>query len=124
MNATIRMLNCQRGSVGWHRLISTRLLAIAEVRTPLAELLDEVVGANSWIEQFDALPMFGVGDLSNPYVRMCRAECMLAAYMLHVECSKLGDVDFIEEERLEALRDAPSSACEKCMAAAQGMKME
>ena len=71
------------------------------------------------IVRFGAGQTFGQGDPRNPYVRMCRAECMLAAYMLHVERGQHGEVDFLEEERLGALRDAPAPACERCTAAVQ-----
>ena len=53
------------------------------------------------------MPSFGVGAASDPYVRLCRAECMLALIMLHVEET---DVRFVDEERLEVLRDAAPAA--------------
>ena len=46
----------------------------------------------------------GVGNADDPYVRACRAECMLAALLLHVEGAP---VNFVDEDRLEVLRNAP-----------------
>lgn len=69
----------------------------------IVTLLEAAVTATPWIGQFKMTPSFGVGELSDPYVRACRAECMLAAIVLFVDG---GDVDFIDEERLEVLRDA------------------
>ena len=45
-----------------------------------------------------------MGAASDPYAKLCRAECMLALLILHVEG---GAVDFVDEDRLEVLRDAP-----------------
>ena len=46
----------------------------------------------------------GIGDVSDPYVRASRAECMLAALVL----AEGGVVDFLDEERIEVLQSAPS----------------
>ena len=54
--------------------------------------------------QFGASASFGVGVATDPYVRACRAECMLALLILHLDG---GEVAFIEEDRVEVLRDAP-----------------
>ena len=70
----------------------------------LIALLDATVAATPWVGKFGASASFGVGDAADPYVRACRAECMLALLILHVDG---GDVAFIDEERLEVLRDAP-----------------
>ena len=73
----------------------------------LLSLLQGAVDRTSWVDEFGMTADFGIGDLQNPYVRICRAECMLAALLLHVEGS---DVNFLDDERLEVLRDAPTSA--------------
>ena len=57
-------------------------------------------------DEFGAASTFGVGAAADPFTRLCRAECMLALLILHGEG---GDVDFIDEDRLEVLRDAPAS---------------
>lgn len=78
----------------------------SEASGALVQLLEGAVAATPWVGKFGATASFGVGALSDPYVRACRAECMLAALVLHVD----GDaVDFIDEERIEVLRDAPPS---------------
>jgi len=58
---------------------------------------------------------FGVGKDSDPYVRACRAECMLAALILHVE---RGDVNFVDDDRIEVLRDAPDAQAVEAVRAA------
>ena len=80
------------------------------------QLLEEVVQSTPWVTQFGAEADFGIGELTNPYVRLCRAECMLAALVLHVEG---GAVDFIEAERVEVLQAAPADARARCVAAAR-----
>ena len=60
--------------------------------------------ASPWVSKYGAEASFGLGSVSDPYVRSCRAECMLAALLLHAERRA---VSFIDEERLEVLRDAP-----------------
>jgi len=54
---------------------------------------------------FKAAPCFVSGAASDPLARLCRAECMLALIILHVEG---GRVDFVDEDRLEVLRDSPT----------------
>ena len=76
-------------------------------------------------------PQFGVGDAKDPYVCICRAECMLAVLLLVRRRSTLGNhhshralclpvdaraqhvegrpVNFLDEERLEALSGAPTT---------------
>ena len=73
----------------------------------LTALLEATVEATPWIAKFKMTPQYGVGDPKDPYVRSCRAECMLAALILHVDG---GEVSFIDEDRLEVLKDAPPSA--------------
>ena len=70
-------------------------------------LLTDAVAAAGWVTDFGAEIDFGIGDLSNPYVRLTRAECMLAALVLHVEGRA---VDFIDADRVEVLKDAPTAA--------------
>ena len=70
----------------------------------LTALLGAAVDATPWITRFGATAQFGVGDASDPYVRACRAECMLAVLILHVDG---GEVSFIDEDRLEVLQEAP-----------------
>ena len=83
------------------------MLRVAGSLGPLEQLLEQVVADTPWIEQFGMGAEYGVGELSNPYVRACRAECMLAVLMLHLEHAP---VEFIDADRLEVLRDAPSEA--------------
>ena len=49
----------------------------------------------------------GEDDSADPYVRACRAECMLAVLMLHLEQV---DVNFIDSDRLEVLRGVGASS--------------
>jgi hypothetical protein len=82
----------------------------------IVALLAAAVDATPWVRQFGATASFGVGEASDPYVRACRAECMLAALVLHVDG---GEVSFLEEDRIEVVRDAPpSEAIEAVRAAA------
>ena len=70
----------------------------------LVACLAAAVEATPWVTKFGASASFGVGGETDPYVRACRAECMLALLILHVDG---GEVSFIEEDRVEVLRDAP-----------------
>ena len=82
----------------------------------LVAALDAAVEATPWVSKFGATASFGVGDVSDPYVRACRAECMLALLIFYVDKS---DVAFVDEDRLEVLRDAPpEDAVEAVRAAA------
>ena len=93
--------------------------AAAAAAEPLGALLQAAADAAPWVAKFGATQTFGLGELSDPYVRLCRAECMLAALVLHVEG---GRVDFVDEERLEVLRDAPSEAVAALRKAAGGVR--
>lgn len=73
---------------------------------PLHGALEQVVADTPWIDKYGMGADLGMGDAANPYVRACRAECMLAVLMLHLERV---EVDFIDSDRLDVLRDAPSS---------------
>ena len=94
-----------------------RILQVDRASEALLQTLEAAVEATPWIGQFGASATFGVGAPTDPYVRMCRAECMLALLILHVEDET---VEFIDEERLEVLRDAPSDAQREAMRAAAG----
>ena len=83
---------------------TSRILAIGAAAEPLWALVQAAVDAAPWVAKYGALSQFGVGDLGDPYVRMSRAECMLAAHILHIENES---VSFLEEERLEVLSVAP-----------------
>lgn len=72
----------------------------------LLALLTGIVSRTSWVTQFSMTADFGVGDPKDPYVRACRAECMLATLLLFVEDV---EVRFIDEDRLQVLQDAPTS---------------
>ena len=85
-------------------LLSRWVLQCGAASDALVALLAAAVAATPWVSQFGASAQFGVGEASDPYVRACRAECMLAALVLHVDG---GDVNFIDEDRIEVLRDAP-----------------
>ena len=99
----------------YHRLLTRRILQADAAGSVLVDHLEALVASTPWISKFGATASFGVGPPSDPYVRMCRAECMLALIILHVEG---GAVDFIEEERLEVLRDETSPEAVKAMRAA------
>ena len=78
---------------------------------------EAAVAATPWVSQFKMSPSYGVGEVSDPYVRACRAECMLAVIVLHVDGH---EVDFIDEERIEVLRDAaPAETMEAVRKAAK-----
>ena len=83
----------------------------------IVALLEAAVAATPWVSQFKMSPSYGVGEVSDPYVRACRAECMLAVIVLHVDGH---EVDFIDEERIEVLRDAaPAETMEAVRKAAK-----
>ena len=83
-------------------LLTQRVRQCHAARVPLLALLEAAVDATPWVRQFGATASIGVGDEKDPYVRSCRAECMLGALILHVDG---GEVDFLDEERIEVLRD-------------------
>ena len=89
-----------------NRLMEQRILQVGRALVPLHDALEQVVEDTPWIDQFGMGADLGMGDVANPYVRACRAECMLALLMLHLERV---EVNFIDSDRLEVLRDAPSS---------------
>ena len=84
-----------------------RILKVGRALVPLHGVLEQVVADTPWIDKYRMGDQYGMGDVANPYVRACRAECMLAVLMLHLERV---EVNFIDSDRLEVLRDAPSSA--------------
>ena len=84
-----------------------RILKVGRALVPLHGVLQQVVADTPWIDKYGMGDQYGMGDVANPYVRACRAECMLALLILHVEG---GQVSFLEEERLEVLSDVPPSA--------------
>ena len=47
--------------------------------------MNAAVAATPRVSKFGATSSFGVGDGKDPYVRSCRAECMLAVLLLHVD---------------------------------------
>ena len=85
-------------------LLTRWVAQCAAASDALEALLVAAVAATPWVSQFGATASFGVGEATDPYVRASRAECMLASLILHVDG---GDVNFIEEDRLEVLQDAP-----------------
>ena len=87
--------------------LTQRVASVEAASSELLELLQMLVNACPWISKFNAMPSFGIGSVNDPYCRLCRAECMLALLILHVEG---GQVSFLEEERLEVLSDVPPSA--------------
>ncbi|KAL1495141.1 hypothetical protein AB1Y20_017007 [Prymnesium parvum] len=89
------------------RQLRRLITQVGAARVPLLEALQAAVTATPWIEQFGMAPQFGLGDEKDPYVCLCRAECMLALLLLHVEGTP---VNFIDEDRLEVLRDTPDEA--------------
>ena len=89
------------------RLMEQRILKVGRALVPLHGVLKQVVADTPWIDKYGMGDQYGMGDVANPYVRACRAECMLAVLMLHLERV---EVNFIDSDRLEVLRDAPSSA--------------
>ena len=92
-------------------LLTRWVVQCGDAGDSLVALLNAAVEATPWIGQFKMTASFGVGEASDPYVRASRAECMLAALILHVDG---GEVSFIEEDRLEVLRDAaPADAVDR-----------
>ena len=89
------------------RLLTQRIMQVGGALVPLQGVLEQAVADNSWIEQFGMGADFGMGDPADPYVRACRAECMLAVLMLHLEQV---DVNFIDSDRLEVLRGVGASS--------------
>ena len=97
-------------------MLKTRVLQAGGAADEILALLEAAVAATPWIAQFKMTSGYGVGELSDPYVRACRAECVLAILVLHVDG---GEVNFIDEERIEVLRDAaPADAIEAVRKAA------
>lgn len=90
-------------------------------RGALQALLESAVSSTPWVSEFGMSADFGVGEAKDPYVRACRAECMLAALVLHVE---QGSVNFVDEDRVEVLRDAPDAATVEAVRAATGCDVE
>ena len=90
-------------------LLTQRVERIGAARAPLEALLGAIVDGTPWVTKFGMSGDFGVGDVRDPYVRACRAECMLALLLLHVEALP---VDFIDEDRLELLDCEASAAVE------------
>jgi hypothetical protein len=84
-------------------MLTRCVLQVGGAAEEIVALLEAAVAATPWVAQFKMTPSYGVGKVSDPYVRACRAECMLAAIVLHVDGR---EVDFIDEERIEVLRDA------------------
>ena len=98
------------------RRMSHHLRCVAAARDPLMGLLQAAVGAAPWVAKYGTESDFGLGDAADPYVRSCRAECLLALLILHAEG---GPVDFIDADRLEVLRggaDAEPRLCEQIRA--------
>lgn len=60
--------------------------------------------ALSGLAQAEPFLDLGVGKDDNPYVMLCRAECMLALHLLHVAAAdEKRAVSFIDADRLEVL---------------------
>ena len=85
-------------------LLTRRVVQVDAASDELLALLQALVDETPWIRQFGAALSFGIGPPADPYCRLCRAECMLALLILHVE---KGKVSFVEEDRLEVLADVP-----------------
>lgn len=98
-------------------LLRTRIAGVAAASDALVALLHAAVDATPWVTKFGAAKDFGVGELSDPYVRVCRAECMLAALLWICESQ---EVSFIEEDRMKVLQAAPADAVEAVRKAASG----
>jgi len=98
-------------------LLRTRIAGVAAASDALVALLHAAVDATPWVTKFGAAKDFGVGELSDPYVRVCRAECMLAALLWICESQ---EVSFIEEDRMKVLQAAPADAVEAVRKAGSG----
>lgn len=99
------------------RRLTRRVLAVGAALEPLHALLEQVAADTPSIEKYKMEGDYGLGDVADPYVRACRAECMLAVLMLHLERA---EVEFIDADRLEVLRDAPSGASVQAVRAKLG----
>ena len=91
------------------KLLTQRVERVGAARGPLEALLAAIVDGDPSIRKYGMEKDYGVGDVADPYVRACRAECMLALLLLHVEALP---VDFIDEDRLELLDCEASAAVE------------
>ena len=85
-------------------LLTRRVVQTDAASKELLALLQALVDETPWIPQFGAASSFGIGQPMDPYCRLCRAECMLALLILHVEEAQ---VNFLEEDRLEVLANVP-----------------
>lgn len=86
-------------------MLTRRVMQANGASGELVALLEAAVEGTPWVGKFGATASLGVGEATDPYVRMSRAECMLAALVLHVDG---GEVNFVDEERVEVIRDGPS----------------
>ena len=80
-----------------------RVLGTAARQAALGAALAAAVDAHPWIRKYKSTADFGLGD--DDYAKLCRAENLLALYMLHVEGAG-AEVDFLPEDRLEVLAGA------------------
>ena len=101
------------------RLLTERVQRVGAARDALQTLLESAVLSTPWVSKFGMAADFGVGADGDPYVRACRAECMLAAFILHVE---RGSVSFVDEDRIEVLRDAPDASAVEAVRAAAALR--
>ena len=55
-----------------HRLLQRRVLQADAARVPIEQLLLEVAEQTPWVAKYGMTADFGIGDLQDPYVRVCR----------------------------------------------------
>jgi hypothetical protein len=111
------------------QVISGRVVGVVLRMTQLESMLVQQLQKSPWVSKYKEYDIFGVtvaeccsGDLDvacqslihNPLLRMCRAECLLALFIHHIEIPGLkkagveqitggSEIDFIDQERLAVL---------------------
>jgi len=84
------------------RLLRSWVAGTLERRESYFEALQQLATSEPWFEG-----ELGVGSDSNPYVMLCRAECMLALYLLKdAGADSRREVSFIDADRLDVLKQA------------------
>jgi hypothetical protein len=84
------------------RLLRSWVAGTLERRESYLETLRQLATSEPWFEG-----ELGVGSDENPYVMLCRAECMLALYLLRdAGADARREVSFIDADRLDVLKQS------------------
>ena len=93
-------------------IVEERTRGVAKQQLILQQALEAAVDANPWIAKFKATGDYGllaeegakaVKNKMNPLVALCRAECLLALWMLHMAPNAPLSVPFIDDEKKDVL---------------------